>query len=79
MIIKHNVNKPEKYVKDGVEKTFWTNVGTYTKFVKEDGSVSRLLEIPAIGLKAQIFPIDERLKEEKTKLKEEINDEEIPF
>lgn len=55
MIKKYNLSKPEKYIKDGVEKTFWSNVGTMTEFEKQDGSVSRIVEIPAIGLKASVF------------------------
>lgn len=55
---KFNISKPEKYLKDGVEKTYWTTVGTLTEFTKEDGSKSRLIEIPAIGLKANAFPFD---------------------
>lgn len=58
MIKKYNVSKPEKYTKDGAEKTYWANVGTMTEFIKEDGSVSRILEIPAISLKANIFPVE---------------------
>lgn len=57
---KYNISKPEKYVKDGQEKTYWANVGTMTEFEKQDGSVSRIMEIPAIGLKANIFPIEPR-------------------
>jgi hypothetical protein len=53
---KYNLSKPEKYVgKDGVEKTFWANVGTMTEFEKQDGTISRIVEIPAIGLKASVF------------------------
>ncbi len=52
---KYNLSKPEKYMKDGVEKTYWANVGTMTEFTKQDGSVSRIVEIPAIGLKANVF------------------------
>lgn len=53
---KYNLSKPEKYVgKDGQEKTYWANVGTMTEFEKQDGSVSRIIEIPAIGLKASVF------------------------
>lgn len=62
MVTKYNIAKPEKYVKDGEEKTYWANVGTMTEFEK-DGKVSRIIEIPAIGLKANIFPFDK--KEEK--------------
>ena len=55
MIKKYNLSKPEKYMSNGVEKTFWANVGTMTEFEKQDGSVSRIVEIPAIGLKASVF------------------------
>lgn len=54
-MLKYNISKPEKYTKDGVEKTFWANVGTMTEFQKPDGNVSRIIEIPAIGLKASVF------------------------
>ena len=53
---KYNISKPEKYIKDGVEKTFWANIGTMTEFEKQDGSISRIIEIPAISLKANVFP-----------------------
>lgn len=52
---KYNIAKPEKYTKDGVEKTYWANVGTMTEFEKQDGPISRIIEIPAIGLKANVF------------------------
>jgi hypothetical protein len=52
---RYNISKPEKYIKDGVEKTAWKNVGTMTEFSRDDGSVSRIVEIPAIGLKANVF------------------------
>jgi len=45
---------PQKYMSQGVEKTFWANVGTMTVFTKE-GKTSRIVEIPAIGLKANVF------------------------
>ena len=60
---RYNISKPEKYVKDGVEKTFWANIGTMTEWEKQDGSVSRIIEIPTISLKANVFPIEP--KEEK--------------
>ena len=52
---KYNISKPEKYTKDGIEKTYWANIGTMTEWEKEDGSFSRIVEIPAIGLKAHVF------------------------
>jgi hypothetical protein len=62
---KFNIAKPEKYIgKDGVEKTYWNTVGTYIEFPKQDGTISRVVEIHAIGLKAQVFPI--KPKEEDT-------------
>jgi len=55
-IQKYNIAKPEKYTdKQGQEKTMWHNVGTITEFHKQDGSTSRIVEIPAIGLKANAF------------------------
>lgn len=88
---KYNISKPEKYMKDGVEKTYWTNVGTMTDFMKEDGSISRIIEIPAIGLKANIFAIEPKeeptvqIKETSSKTSvqpdgsEPIDSDEIPF
>lgn len=64
MIKKYNISKPEKYIKDGVEKTYWANVGTMTEFKKQDGTVSRILEIPAISLKANIFEIKQKENQE---------------
>lgn len=54
-IKKYNISVPKKYVKDGQEKTLWQNVGVMTEFIKETGEVSRKIEIPAIGLDAQVF------------------------
>ena len=77
---KLNIAKPEKYTKDGVEKTYWANVGTITIFDKEDGSQSYIVEIPAIGLKANAFPI-ERKEETRPAMNqsEEIDTSAIPF
>lgn len=60
MIKKYNISKPKQYIKDGVEKTLWQNCGTMTEFIKEDGSISRKIEIPAIGLDAQVFPFEDK-------------------
>lgn len=59
-ITRFNISRPTKYEKNGEEKTRWDNVGTLTIFQKEDGTVSRLVEIPAIGLEARAFPIEEK-------------------
>lgn len=57
---KFNVSKPKKYTnRQGEEKTQWNNIGTLTEFHKDDGSVSRILEIPAISLEANLFPFKE--------------------
>lgn len=69
-VTKFNISKPTKYEKDGGEKTRWDNIGYFTVFQKEDGSVSRLIEIPAIGLQASVFPIEP---------KEEVKKEDQPF
>ena len=59
---KYNLSKPEKYTgKDGQEKTMWHNVGTLTEFTKQDATVSRIVEIPAIGLKASVFEQTQRV------------------
>lgn len=64
MVRKYNLSKAEKYIdKQGVEKTFWANVGVMTEFEKQDGSVSRVVEIPAIGLKASVFLQEPRQSE----------------
>jgi len=59
-IKKYNISKPKKYIdKQNQEKTQWNNIGTITEFYKDDGSISRIIEIPAIGLNASIFPIED--------------------
>lgn len=64
---RYNISKPRKYIdRYGNEKTAWNNVGTLTEFHKQDGSVSRLIEIPAIGLEAQVFPIQPREGDERS-------------
>lgn len=57
-IKKFNISKPTKYMRDGIEKTRWNTVGEYTEFHNSDGTVSRIVEIPAIGLEAKVFPQD---------------------
>lgn len=58
-IVRFNISKPKKYTdRGGQEKTQWNNIGTITEFWKEDGKVSRIIEIPAIGLDANIFPFE---------------------
>lgn len=89
MFKKYNISKPEKYTKNGVEKTMWHYVGTLTEFVKDDGSISRLVEIPAIGLKASAFPIEPKVTNTQPNTQEEqpaefhkesdVNPEDIPF
>ncbi|HEB41807.1 MAG TPA: hypothetical protein ENI08_02180 [Candidatus Dependentiae bacterium] len=58
---KYNISKPTKYTdKNNQEKTRWNQVGTMTEFLKDDGSISRIMDIPAIGLEANIFPWEDR-------------------
>lgn len=86
---KYNISKPTKYTKNGQEKTYWANVGTMTEFEKPDGSVSRIIEIPAIGLSASVFPIEPKeqveapMVEERTSPTEQYPDgidiNDIPF
>ena len=79
---KYNIAKPIKYTdKQGAERTYWANVGSLVMFDKQDGTTSIIVEIPAIGLKANAFPLKE--KETRTEIPV-INEgepiiEEIPF
>jgi len=66
-VLKFNVSKPKKYQdKDGNEKTQWNNIGTITEFHKDDGTVSRIIEIPALNLEANVFPFEPKDKETKS-------------
>ena len=66
-VLKFNVSKPKKYQdKDGNEKTQWNNIGMITEFHKDDGTVSRIIEIPALNLEANIFPFEPKEKENKS-------------
>ena len=67
-IKRFNISKPKKYEdRDGNEKTQWNNIGTITEFHKDDGKISRIIEIPAIGLEANIFPIEPKESDGYTK------------
>lgn len=94
-VIKFNLSKAgRKYQgNDGQEKTQWDNVGTLTEFHKDDGTINKVVEIPAIGLTANVFAIKPKTeqgqkpvekKEADVQLNEEypeedINPEDIPF
>lgn len=91
-VIKFNLSKAGRKYQDnqGQEKTQWDNVGTLTEFHKDDGTVNKVVEIPAIGLTANVFAIKpkEGQKVEKVEPKvnldieypdEDINPEDIPF
>lgn len=67
---KFNISRPSKYEKDGEEKTRWDNVGYLTIIKRDDGSISRIVEIPAIGLQANAFPQEEKKPQ---------NDDQPPF
>jgi hypothetical protein len=70
---RYRLAKPTKYTKDGEEKTKWETVGTLT--IIEEPKKKKIVEIPAIGLTAFAFSIDEKKQE----VSEEINPEDIPF
>ena len=86
---KYNISKPKKYTKDGVEKTFWQNIGTMTEFEKKDGTISRIIEIPAIGLEANVFVAEPKVDKPKRNISklephestadEDVDTENIPF
>ena len=81
MTKRYNISKPRKYVKDGVEKTYWDKVGEMVEFEKQDGSVSRIIKIPAIGLEANVF--EEKPREAPVAppvaSTEEMDESQIPF
>ena len=85
VIKKFNVSKPEQYQKGQEIRTMWHNIGTMTEFHKDDGSIGRIIEIPAIGLKANIFPFQDKKDVPKSKelpeinIDEEVNPEDLPF
>lgn len=57
-----NITIPGRKYEDsnGNEKTVWNNVGTLTEFHKEDGTISRLIEIPLLNLSANAYPIQKK-------------------
>lgn len=69
MTKRFNIVKPTKYEKDGQEKTRWDTVGTLLVFEK-----GGRIEIPAIGLEAQVFPVSKDAEKG-----EELKPEDIPF
>lgn len=83
---KYDICKPEKYTgKDGKEKTYWNRVGTMTDFMRDDGTISRIVEIPAIGLKGNVFEqkADDKktsnTPSDQTEGNGSVDEEEIPF
>jgi len=82
MMKKYNISRPEKYTKDGQEKTYWTSVGIMTEWENEDGTFTRKIEIPAIGLKASVFLIEAKKEAPKQSPKVddgEVDPNDIPF
>jgi hypothetical protein len=72
MTKRYDISKPRKYVKDGVEKTYWDRVGEMVEFEKQGGSVSRIIKIPAIGLEANVFPVKPREQATPTVAKDDL-------
>ena len=72
-IVRYNVSKPKKYTdRNGNEKTQWNNIGVMTEFHKDNGDISRIIEIPAINLDANLF-----LQKDKSRQKNDDEDSEI--
>ena len=89
-VTRFNISKPKKYTKGNEEKTMWNNIGTMTVFQKDDGTVNRIIEIPAIGLDAHVFPFEPKTPEQPTQsgtatdfptqpAVNAVNPEDIPF
>ena len=68
-IVKYNISKSGRKYQDqnGNEKTVWNNIGTLTEFHKDDGSINRMIEIPAIGLEANVFLIEPKMPQNSEK------------
>lgn len=60
-----NIAKGTEYQDKNTKETKkkWDRVGSLTTFVKSDGTESSIVEIPAIGLKASVFPFDPKREE----------------
>ena len=77
---KYLIKTPEKYIdKAGVEKTFWHTIGTIAMF-ETDGAI----KIPAIGLNAKIYPVEDKQATTVTPTapaypSEELNPNDVPF
>lgn len=90
MAKRYNITIGNKYIDKttGEEKTRWNNVGNYVEVVKEDGTVSRFIELYMFpGVKFSVFeekPRDNNAKNgfnqgySKPKAKKE-EDEELPI
>lgn len=74
------IKTPEKYTKDGVEKTFWHTIGSVAMF-DNDGTI----KIPAIGLNAKLYPVEDKQAPapqpvaKAPEVDSQINPEDIPF
>jgi len=77
---RYNISKPKKYTtRNGEEKTVWNNIGTLTEFYRDDGSISRMIEIPTINLEAQVFPFKDETPIQRVPVNQPINDLEKPL
>lgn len=62
---KFNITRAKEYVaSDGQTKKIWLNVGTMTVFEKQDGSVSRIIELNDRDTVYQVFPIEPKKSEQ---------------
>jgi len=60
-IKRFNISKPKKYTTSkGEEKTKWDIIGSYVEITRDDGTMTRIIEIPAINLEARVFEIRSR-------------------
>lgn len=76
---KYSILKKETYTdKKGEVQTIYHNIGTLTEFTHDDGGISRMIEIPAISLKANAYPIEKKSDKPKEQTNE-VNVDGIPF
>jgi len=57
---RYNITNPKKYTSNNEEKTFWANVGTMTEFHKEDGTISRIIEMNDSSLTFSVFEAEQK-------------------
>lgn len=79
-VVKYNVVNPKKYQSGNEEKTYWANVGTMTEFHKDDGNISRILELNFLDKQFMLYPSEPKTAPSETiEYPNEETSEDAPF